>query len=144
MFYSSAHLDYKCCLSTNVRSSCAPGQNADGYLLGRTDCSYVVCGRRLESVVRAAAGSSLTKETAYVPITENNKFVHYTCRTLPHFLALLCQPTGTTLPDETAVVVIDSLSALINHAFPKVPEDRPGPKPGTPFRKGNGALEPRG
>ncbi|ROT40578.1 hypothetical protein SODALDRAFT_99941 [Sodiomyces alkalinus F11] len=115
------------------------------------DCSYVVCGRRLERVVRTAytetgtTGSSPTsspsgKETLRNSTTENNKFVHYACRTLSHFLAALCQPTGTTLPDETAVVIVDSLSALINHAFPKVPEDRSGAKPGTSFRKRRGSA----
>ncbi|KAL2754422.1 hypothetical protein ACRALDRAFT_2043407 [Sodiomyces alcalophilus JCM 7366] len=119
-----------------------PGSGKTG--LGRTDCSYVVCGRRLESVVHAAspetgsAEPSPANETLRIPVTENDKFVHYACRTLPHFLALLCQPTATTLPDETAIIVVDSLSALINHVFPKVPEDRSGSKPGTPFRKGRG------
>ncbi|KAF4778863.1 hypothetical protein HER10_EVM0011607 [Colletotrichum scovillei] len=44
---------------------------------------------------------------------------------LPHLIALLCRPTAATVPANSSVVVIDSLSALVNHAFPKAP-DGPG------------------
>ncbi|KAG7102206.1 hypothetical protein HYQ44_018016 [Verticillium longisporum] len=39
-------------------------------------------------------------------------------------------PTATTLPKDTAVVVVSSLSTLVNHAFPKSSEHRPGPQLG--------------
>ncbi|CRK33557.1 hypothetical protein BN1708_006056 [Verticillium longisporum] len=39
-------------------------------------------------------------------------------------------PTATTLPKDTAVVVVSSLSTLVNHAFPKSSENRPGPQLG--------------
>ncbi|EQB49912.1 hypothetical protein CGLO_10706 [Colletotrichum gloeosporioides Cg-14] len=41
---------------------------------------------------------------------------------LPHLVALLCRPAAATIPTSTALVVIDSLSALVNHAFPKAPD----------------------
>lgn len=53
---------------------------------------------------------------------DDEGFTHYTCPTLPHFIALLCWPTPASIPNGTGLVVIDSLSALINHAFPKLPE----------------------
>ncbi|KXH31996.1 hypothetical protein CSIM01_02548 [Colletotrichum simmondsii] len=46
------------------------------------------------------------------------------CPSLPHLIALLCRPTAATVPANSAVVVIDSLSALVNHAFPKAPDGR--------------------
>ncbi|KAK3939772.1 P-loop containing nucleoside triphosphate hydrolase protein [Diplogelasinospora grovesii] len=51
-------------------------------------------------------------------------FTHYTCPSLPHFIALLCQPTEFVIAAETCLVIIDSLSALVNHAFPRMPEPR--------------------
>ena len=51
------------------------------------------------------------------------KFTQYTCPTLPHLIALLCRPTAECLPEGTGLVVVDSLSALVNHAFPRVPPD---------------------
>ncbi|KAL2121490.1 hypothetical protein VTJ04DRAFT_5517 [Mycothermus thermophilus] len=59
------------------------------------------------------------------PNLPDGRFVHYTCPTLPHLLALLCRPTAACIPPGTSLVVIDSLSALVNHAFPKLPETRP-------------------
>lgn len=50
---------------------------------------------------------------------EDDSFIHYRCSTLAHFIALLCRPVASTLPSNTAVVVIDSLSALLNESFPK-------------------------
>ncbi|KAK0714894.1 P-loop containing nucleoside triphosphate hydrolase protein [Lasiosphaeris hirsuta] len=47
-------------------------------------------------------------------------FTHYTCPSLPHFIALLCRPTASSIPEKTSLIVVDSLSALINHAFPRV------------------------
>ena len=51
--------------------------------------------------------------------------VHFACPSLPHFIALLCRPSSTSLPEGAAVVVIDALSALLNHAFPKSSDNKP-------------------
>lgn len=55
---------------------------------------------------------------------EDQKFVHYRCHTLAHFIALLCRPVASSLPSSTAVVVIDSLPTLLNEAFPKTQDMR--------------------
>lgn len=52
--------------------------------------------------------------------------VHYTCPSLAHFVALLCRPTVACIAPGTSLIVVDSLSALINHAFPKTLEPRAG------------------
>ncbi|KAK3324653.1 hypothetical protein B0T19DRAFT_464855 [Cercophora scortea] len=43
---------------------------------------------------------------------------------LAHFIALLCRPTPSCIPQNVSLVVVDSLSALINHSFPKGQEPR--------------------
>lgn len=43
---------------------------------------------------------------------------------LPHFIALLCRPTATAIPDDTILIVVDSLPSLINHAYPRAPDYR--------------------
>ncbi|TQN73012.1 DNA repair protein rhp55 [Colletotrichum shisoi] len=93
------------------------------------DCSYSVCGRRLNAVVEAVR---LARPSADEEPTKalGDDFAHYSCPSLPHLVALLCRPTAATVPANTALVVIDSLSALVNHAFPKAPDGRKGPPQG--------------
>lgn len=50
---------------------------------------------------------------------EDGCFTHYRCSTLAHFIALLCRPVPSTLPSGTALVVVDSLTTLLNESFPK-------------------------
>lgn len=73
--------------------------------------------------LRAAAGTAATGEDENAGL---DGLSHYTCPSLPHLIALLCRPTASSIPPGTALVVVDSLSALLNHAFPKLPEARPG------------------
>lgn len=74
---------------------------------------------RLRSVL-----GKVTSEGEGADLGRLDGFTHYMCPTLPHLIALLCRPTGTCIPPGTALVVVDSLSALVNHAFPKLPEAR--------------------
>ncbi|KAF9870350.1 hypothetical protein CkaCkLH20_12197 [Colletotrichum karsti] len=87
------------------------------------DCAYLLCGRRLAAVIEAVEGASTSTEDQAESLGRDN-FTHYTCPSLPHLVALLCRPSATTVPANTALVVIDSLSALVNHAFPKAPDGR--------------------
>ncbi|KAJ0158839.1 hypothetical protein CTA2_10763 [Colletotrichum tanaceti] len=93
------------------------------------DCAYSVCGRRLNAVVEAVR---LARPSADEGPTKalGDDFAHYSCPSLPHLVALLCRPTAATVPANTALVVIDSLSVLVNHAFPKAPDGRKGPPQG--------------
>ncbi len=74
--------------------------------------------------LRAAAAAG-TGEGADADPDRLDALTHYTCPSLPHLIALLCRPTASSIPPGTALVVVDSLSALLNHAFPKLPETRP-------------------
>lgn len=75
---------------------------------------------RLRTVTGAVA-----EEDQAADFDRLDAFTHYTCPSLPHFIALLCRPTAACIPQGTSLIVVDSLSALINHAFPKLPETRP-------------------
>lgn len=74
--------------------------------------------------LRAVTGAG-TGEAEEVGLGRLAGFTHYTCPSLPHLVALLCRPTASSIPPGTSLVVVDSLSALLNHAFPKLPETRP-------------------
>lgn len=105
---------------------------SDGHAAVWVDCSFSVCGQRLKDVAQAIREARSTG-SASEPTTSGliaEKFTHYSCPTLAHLIALLCRPTATTLPKDTAVVVVSSLSTLVNHAFPKSSENRPGPQLG--------------
>lgn len=80
------------------------------------DCFHPVCRDRITDLCAAAAAGSDT-----APSDPLDKLVHYCCPSLAHFVALLCRPTQSSLPVDTALVVVDSLSALVNHAFPRTP-----------------------
>ena len=58
------------------------------------------------------------------------RFIHFDCPTLAHLVALLCRPTADNVPQEAALVVVDGLSALLNHALPRVPDVKNGGKAG--------------
>ena len=49
----------------------------------------------------------------------SDDLVHYKCPTLAHFLALIGQDAVKCVPEGTSLVIIDSLSALLNYAFPR-------------------------
>ncbi|KAL2141288.1 hypothetical protein VTI28DRAFT_2623 [Corynascus sepedonium] len=84
--------------------------------------------------LRAVVGK-VTGEGKDADLGRLDGFTHYTCPTLPHLIALLCRPTASCVPQGTSLVVVDSLSALVNHAFPKLPETRPA-------RDANGRRDP--
>lgn len=46
-------------------------------------------------------------------------FTHYSCLTLPHFMALISRPASTVFDASVSVVIISSVSALINSALPR-------------------------
>jgi hypothetical protein len=51
--------------------------------------------------------------------TLRNNLTHYSCLTLPHFLALISRPTPTAIAPNVSLVVINGASALINSALPR-------------------------
>ncbi|PSS02179.1 P-loop containing nucleoside triphosphate hydrolase protein [Coniella lustricola] len=94
------------------------------------DCFHPVSQDRLTSVYTAAEPQP--ESSASDPL---QRLVHYSCPSLAHFIALLCRPTQAAVPTDTALVVVDALSALVNHAFPRTPAQRYGNK-GNDKKKG--------
>jgi hypothetical protein len=57
-------------------------------------------------------------------------FAHFACPSLPHFIAMLCPPPPAQpacIPPHTTLLVIDSLSALVNAALPRTVEGKGPP-----------------
>ncbi|KAK0637128.1 P-loop containing nucleoside triphosphate hydrolase protein [Bombardia bombarda] len=84
--------------------------------------------QRLQAAVSSVQSSSdIATDVENEQLTPANKLAlltHYTCPTLPHLIALLCRPTAACIPRTTSLVVVDALSALLSHAFPKTQEPR--------------------
>ncbi len=70
---------------------------------------------RVRAVVRAAEDNDEACRGRLDALT------HYTCPTLAHLTALLCRPSALCIPQSASLVVVDSLSALLNHDLPKAP-----------------------
>ncbi|KAJ9136434.1 DNA repair protein rhp55 [Pleurostoma richardsiae] len=94
------------------------------------DCLSQLCYDRLADISAAPSGDDLAG------VSGLERFLHYTCPTLPHFIAIACRPTASTIPEGTSLVVIDSLSALVNHAFPRATDSK------TPAKNGNKGPSP--
>lgn len=67
-----------------------------------------------------------TPSAAVASEDEKANFIHYNCLTLPHLIALISRPTAKSLPQDVTLVVLSSLTALINSALPKSQDERPG------------------
>ncbi|KAH9897250.1 P-loop containing nucleoside triphosphate hydrolase protein [Xylariomycetidae sp. FL2044] len=101
-------------LAANVLRS---GQNAvwvDGF--------HPVCGLRLREAISSAPKQSSQNESATADLDLGNDMLHFTTPTLAHLIALLCKPTAASIPDNTSLIVIDTLSSLVNQAYPRNPE----------------------
>lgn len=94
------------------------------------DCFHTVHPDRLTDICTAALAPSKDQDHGAASTETLDKLVHFACPSLAHFIALLCRPTQSALPTDTALIVVDSFSALINHAFPRAaPPPKGGPKP---------------
>jgi hypothetical protein len=47
------------------------------------------------------------------------KFTCFTTPTLPHLIALLCHPSPSFPPNNTALIIVDSFSTLITNTYPR-------------------------
>ncbi|KAH8172927.1 rad51 domain-containing protein [Sarocladium implicatum] len=112
------------------------------------DCFRPVPTRKVLEAIEAQHGSpkgdvSTTDGTEAKAL---GRFVHYRCLTLPHLLALILRPSSAAIPADISVVVLDSLTALVNAALPKPVGGRAkdkafkGPTPSTKRRQGLQAI----
>lgn len=111
----------------------------DGKSVVWVDCFHPVCHDRFTDLYNARPTIAEEKDTSD-PL---QRLVHFTCPTLAHFIALLCRPTQSSFPSDTALIVVDSLSALINHAFPRIPAPKGAAKGSNKGSSGLLLLLPR-
>ncbi|KAM5367422.1 hypothetical protein ACJZ2D_009985 [Fusarium nematophilum] len=113
----------------------------DGDAVVWVDCFQAIRSERLSRVIKAVKRKREdSSRGASTPEEENNyatRFHHYSCLTLPHFIALVSRPTMKSIPSSSSLVIVSSLSALVNSALPKSHDgkaiSRPskGPNPST-------------
>ncbi|KAG5932981.1 hypothetical protein E4U53_001137 [Claviceps sorghi] len=70
--------------------------------------------------------SGKDKQAAF---TSQGNFAHFSCLTLPHLMALISRPNSKAIPERVALVVVSSLSALINSWLPKAVDKTTDSKP---------------
>ncbi len=95
-----------------------------------TDCFQKTQIPRIKAVFEeelSKKGLSTDDETEE---TLRDNLTHYSCLTLPHFLALISRPTPKAIAPNVSLVVINSISALINSALPRSHESRSNAKTG--------------
>lgn len=91
---------------------------ADLHIL---DAAHLLPGPRLLNILSSSIASRQPESASQQPSTSSmlRNLTHITAPTLPHLLALLGQKDSTFPTVGTALIIIDSLSTLINSAFPK-------------------------
>lgn len=97
------------------------------HLLTSTDFTHRVSFERMRHVVGASIGTQDEDATlAFLDMV-----TYYMFDSLPHFVAQICRPTWH-VPPATALIVIDSLSALLTYAFPREDDTEDPGAPGAP------------
>ncbi|TWU76585.1 hypothetical protein ED733_007995 [Metarhizium rileyi] len=83
---------------------------------------------RLKGVLESTENAALDDATETGRTSANQgKFVHVSCLTLPHLMALVSRPNAKAIADRVALMVISNLSALINSSLPKSIDGKIGP-----------------
>lgn len=83
-----------------------------------SDCCQEVDRQRLSAVVNTTKADKFL-DGERTAVVEDPSLVHYSCLTLPHLMAIVSRPMATSTATSVALVVIDSITALINSALPK-------------------------
>ncbi|PHH69169.1 hypothetical protein CDD82_7950 [Ophiocordyceps australis] len=87
------------------------------------DCFNTVNKQRIMRVVDAV------KTSKRLAVKLDN-FIHYSCLTLPHLMALMSRPPTMSICAGASLVVISGLSALVNSTLPKPQGGQGASKPG--------------
>ncbi|UPK96368.1 hypothetical protein LCI18_007303 [Fusarium solani-melongenae] len=110
----------------------------DGNAVVWVDCFHAIPHNRLKAVISTIKDDQGDSDVeAHDAEVDAGRFLHYSCLTLPHFVALISRPTAKAIPANTSLVVISSLSALVNSALPKSHDGKAtsksakGPSPST-------------
>ena len=102
-----------------------------------SDASYVLVGLNLKSFCSKFSISERQSARNVEPDDCLDNFHHFTTPTLPHLLALLTHQAPSFPPQNTSLLVIDSISTLFALAFPKTTETSDTQQ--TPIKKSDAA-----
>lgn len=86
------------------------------------DALHPMLPSRMEKVLAytssfSSPGQETTSQACWARVA--SRFAHFTCPSFAHFVALVCRSTHQSISSDTSLLVIDSLSALVNHSYPK-------------------------
>ncbi|KAI0537579.1 P-loop containing nucleoside triphosphate hydrolase protein [Xylaria digitata] len=113
---------------TTLAMQIAANTLLDGSKVVWVDTFHHICHNRLGKVIDLSCSSSEGPKTSLNASDAVANLVHYFTPTLAHLIGLLCKPGASSVPSGTSLIIIDSLSGLINHAFPKNLESHRNPK----------------
>ncbi|SLM33669.1 P-loop containing nucleoside triphosphate hydrolase [Lasallia pustulata] len=109
--------------TTFAMQTCASALHA-GNAVVWVDAAQVLVGSRLKDVLaglRLPDDHGPPSSPAVARSMEDflDQFHHFTCPTLPHLLALLTHPSPSFPPENTSLIIVDSISTLFATAFPR-------------------------
>lgn len=116
----------------------------DGDAVVWVDCFQTVRNDRVKAVVDAVKKTHPGETHKEAQGSSSSRFSHYSCLTLPHFIALVSRPTPKSIANNCSLLVVSSLSALINSAVPRSHDSKAAPnssKGPTPLAKRVQALQ---
>ncbi|KAI2635988.1 P-loop containing nucleoside triphosphate hydrolase protein [Xylaria nigripes] len=96
----------------------------DGGSVVWVDTFHPLCHHRLSQIVGSSCSSVETSPSQKHALDRMTNLTHYFTPTLAHYIGLLCKLGVSSVPNGTSLIVVDGLSGLINHAFPKNLESR--------------------
>ncbi|VUC24822.1 unnamed protein product [Clonostachys rosea] len=99
---------------------------AHGDTVVWVDCFQSVSPDRMTKVVDAVKKTQVSELDPHQDSSESAEALrgvtHYSCLTLPHFIALVSKPSPRLIPENTSLFIVSSLTTLINSVLPK-PKD---------------------
>ena len=110
-----------------VGPSPSPNAGCSLHLLTNADFTHRVSFERIRRVV----GAAIETQDEEATLAFLDMVTYYMFDSLPHFVAQICRPTWH-VPPATALIVIDSLSALLTYAFPRGDDAEDSGAPGGP------------
>lgn len=84
--------------------------------------------------MRRVVGAAIETQDEEATLAFLDMVTYYMFDSLPHFVAQICRPAWH-VPPATALIVIDSLSALLTYAFPREDDAEDSGAPGGPGKQ---------
>ncbi|KAI9171127.1 DNA repair protein rhp55 [Paramyrothecium foliicola] len=93
------------------------------------DCFQAAPTKRIASVLKTVRESRQKQDEVGLQEPNPDNFAHYRCLTLAHLMALIARPTKDSLREGVSLIVISSLTALVNSSLPKAHDSKPSNRP---------------